>query len=58
MFFTDGDIRALNERLLEEGVIVRPLGAFGIPEAIRVTVGSEEDDDLFLEILTRILDRG
>ena len=30
----------LNERLLRRGLIVRPLGGFGMPRAVRVTIGS------------------
>src|SRR3712207_1341542 len=37
-----GDAAALFEALLREGVIVRPLAAFGAPEAIRVTVGTPD----------------
>jgi histidinol-phosphate aminotransferase len=37
------DASALFERLLHEGVIVRPLAGFGAPEAVRVTVGTPED---------------
>ena len=42
------DARALFERLLREGVIVRPLAGFGAPEAIRVTVGTR-DEHAFLD---------
>jgi histidinol-phosphate aminotransferase len=38
------DARPLFEALLRAGVIVRPLEGFGAPSAIRVTVGSPEDN--------------
>jgi len=38
------DSRPLFERLLREGVIVRPTGAFGAPGGIRVTVGTPEEN--------------
>ena len=38
-----GDGRAVFERLLQKGVIVRPLTGFGAPGAIRVTVGTEDE---------------
>ena len=50
-----GDSRALFDRLLHEGVIVRPLGPFGAPGAIRVTVGTREENDLFASALERVL---
>lgn len=42
----------LYRELLMRGVIVRPLGAFGIPNAIRITIGTEEQN----RILVRALD--
>jgi histidinol-phosphate aminotransferase len=41
------------ERLLTEGVIVRPLAGFGAPTAIRISVGTPEE----LEFLDAALDR-
>ena len=44
----DEDARPLFERLLREGVIVRPLHGFGAPDAIRVSVGTA-DEHAFLD---------
>ena len=44
----------LFEALLREGVIVRPLAGFGAPSAIRVTVGSPEDNAFLDEALARV----
>jgi histidinol-phosphate aminotransferase len=49
------DARPLFEALLREGVIVRPTGGFGAPGAIRVTVGTPEENSLFDEALGRVL---
>ncbi len=38
-------------RLLARGVAVRPLEAFGLPEALRVTVGTREENRRFLAAL-------
>jgi histidinol-phosphate aminotransferase len=40
------DARPLFELLLRQGVIVRPLRGFGAPGAIRVTVGTPEEQEL------------
>jgi histidinol-phosphate aminotransferase len=48
------DSRPLFERLLREGVIVRPTHGFGAPGAIRVTVGTAEENDLFSGALARV----
>ncbi len=50
-----GDGAALARRLELEGVIVRPLAAFGAPSAIRVTVGLADENDAFLSALERTL---
>jgi histidinol-phosphate aminotransferase len=48
-----GDGDGLADRLLHEGVIVRALRGFGAPGAIRVTTGSDEENQLFAEALGR-----
>jgi histidinol-phosphate aminotransferase len=49
------DSRPLFEQLLREGVIVRPAGGFGAPGAIRVTVGTADENELFGEALGKVL---
>jgi histidinol-phosphate aminotransferase len=44
----------VNQELLRAGIIVRPLGSFGIPEAIRISTGSDEDNQCFIEALSHI----
>jgi histidinol-phosphate aminotransferase len=48
------DSRPLFEQLLREGVIVRPTAGFGAPGAIRVTVGTPEENAVFAEALGRV----
>ena len=50
-----GDVRPLFDALLREGVIVRPLAPFGAPTAIRVTVGTEEENEVFGAAVARSL---
>ncbi len=49
------DSRPVFEALMREGVIVRPLAPFGAPGAIRVTVGTQEENELFARALRRVL---
>jgi histidinol-phosphate aminotransferase len=51
------DAAALFERFLREGVIVRPLGGFGAPTAIRVSVGTPDELDFFARALAAIYPR-
>ena len=48
------DARPVFDALLREGVIVRPLAPFGAPGAIRVTVGTHEENELFAHALRRV----
>ncbi len=41
-------------RLLHEGVIVRPMKLYGFPTSLRVTVGTPEENEIFLEALHRV----
>jgi histidinol-phosphate aminotransferase len=52
-----GDGRALFEQLLQQGVIVRPLAGFGAPSAIRVSVGTPEENEIFATALGHVLER-
>jgi histidinol-phosphate aminotransferase len=54
---TGADGTELFERLLREGVIVRPLAGFGAPTAIRVSVGTREENEFFSNALDRVLAR-
>ena len=52
-----GDAARIYQSLLREGVIVRPLANYGMPEHLRVTVGLPEHNARFLEALARALGR-
>ena len=53
--FRAGDAAAVNQKLLKQGVIVRPIGGYGLPEWLRVTIGSEPENTRFLEALENAL---
>jgi histidinol-phosphate aminotransferase len=48
VFVRVGDALELNEALLRQGVIVRPMGPFGAQDALRITAGAP-DEIAFLE---------
>jgi histidinol-phosphate aminotransferase len=50
-----GDGRAVFEQLLQRGVVVRPLAGFGAPSAIRVSVGTSEENAFFAAALGHVL---
>ncbi len=43
------------ERMLRQGVIIRPLGLFYMPDFIRVSIGTRLENERFLEILKKTL---
>lgn len=53
--FAVPDGTAVNRRLLQQGVIVRPLGGYGLPNHLRVTIGLESENLRFLEALEKSL---
>jgi len=51
----DGDADGLADRLLHRGFMVRALGGFGAPRAIRVTCGTDEENAAFAAILGEVV---
>lgn len=47
---------ALVDGLLRRGIIVRGMAPFGMPNAVRVSVGSPDDNQKFIEALQQVLD--
>jgi len=45
----------LTGALLKQGIIVRPLGAFGLPQCIRISTGADEDNELCVDAVRRAL---
>ena len=52
-----GDAAAVYEGLLRAGVIVRPVGGYGLPEWLRISVGLPEENARLLEALTPLVGR-
>lgn len=53
--FRVGDAGKVNQALLRQGVIVRPIAGYGLPEHLRVTIGLESENARFLEALEKAL---
>ena len=51
------DASAMAKRIQAEGIIVRPLNAWGASNAIRVTVGLPEQNERFLAVLRNVVER-
>jgi histidinol-phosphate aminotransferase len=51
------DAAAVAKRLQAEGIIVRPLGPWGAPTAIRITIGTPEQNDIFLKAFKKVMEK-
>lgn len=47
----------VNLELLKAGVIVRPVGNYGLPEWLRISIGLPEENQVFISALKRILNK-
>ena len=45
----------VNQELLKRGVIVRPVGNYGLPQWLRISIGLPQDNAAFLDAFTQIL---
>ena len=50
-----GDAAAVNQALLRQGVIVRPIAGYGLPEWLRVSIGLPEENARFIAALKNAL---
>jgi len=51
--FRDGEqAQKANDYLNSKGVIVRPVGGYGLPEALRITIGTEDQNRAVLDALS------
>lgn len=51
------DVSHVARKLQNEGVIIRPLAPWGAPRAIRVTIGTPEQNQTFLEAFRKVMAR-
>ncbi len=52
------DASAVGKRMQNEGVIIRPLtGSWGAPTAIRVTIGTPEQNEKFLKAFKKVMEK-
>ena len=52
------DALVLYQKLLERGVIVRPIGLYEMPNHLRISIGLPEENQRFLDALTELLKLG
>ncbi len=46
-------VAALHENLLRQGIAIRPLSAFGLPDCFRVTIGLPDENEAFIKVFRK-----
>ena len=57
VFDNESDVNSIYQSLLREGVIVRPLKAFGLPNCMRISIGTDEENQILIERLRKVLSK-
>ena len=52
-----GEAMKVYDALLYEGVIVRPVANYEMPEYLRITIGTEKENERFITALKKVLDK-
>jgi histidinol-phosphate aminotransferase len=52
------DTKELFLKLQKKGIIVRPLAGYGIPDFVRITIGTEEQNNRFIKEFKEVLAKG
>ena len=53
--FSADRVQDINLKLLQRGVIIRPLTAFGLPNCIRITMGLMKENEAFIREFNKII---
>jgi histidinol-phosphate aminotransferase len=53
----EAEAKRMTQGLLEQGVIIRPLKAFGLPHCVRISTGSDEDNQRCADVMRIFLTR-
>ena len=51
------DASSCFEHLLQCGIIIRPLSSYGMPDKLRISIGTKEDNESFLEALRSFFEK-
>ena len=55
LFDCEDEALSFNDSMLQQGVILRHLSGWGLPECIRVTIGSDEENEYMIDCLSKTL---
>ena len=52
---SDENARGCYDYLLNKGIILRPIANYGMPEFLRVSIGTEDENKIFINCLTEFM---
>jgi histidinol-phosphate aminotransferase len=55
MVFVNQSGSDLEDAMMKKGVIIRAMASYGYPDAIRVTIGKQAENERFIEVLTTLV---
>ena len=55
VFESEHEAESFNMAMLHRGVILRHLSGWGLPDCVRITVGTEEENEYLIECLSEVL---
>jgi len=55
IYDSEDTVKKICTRMLEKGVIIRGLKAFGLPHCIRITIGLQEENEIYAEKIQETL---
>ena len=53
-----GNGRDVYQKLMREGIIVRPMDGYGLPGHIRITIGTKQENKKCIRAIEKVLPRG
>lgn len=55
IFKSEASAKAFNEACLDQGLILRHVGPFGIPNGVRINSGNEDETDFAIDVIRRVV---
>ena len=55
ILFEVDNVKKINQKLTENGIIVRPMKAYNLPNHLRITFGTKQQNERFIETLKKII---
>ena len=54
---SEAQVTEFYDDLLHEGVIIRPLKGFGLPHCVRITIGTQKENERLVEVISKVLEK-